>query len=38
MSGPSPSAASVGNVLTAQAILFDKELIPNLLENLEAFR
>lgn len=29
MSGPSPSAANVGNVLTAQAILFDKELIPN---------
>lgn len=30
MSGPNPSAQNVGNVLTAQAILFDKELIPNL--------
>ena len=30
MSGPTPSASNVGNVLTAQAILFDKELIPNL--------
>lgn len=30
MSGPNPSAANVSNVLTAQAILFDKELIPNL--------
>lgn len=28
--GPNPSAANVGNVLTAQAIVFDKELIPNL--------
>jgi len=33
MSGPSPSAQSVGNVLTAQSILFDKELIPNLFGN-----
>lgn len=30
MSGPNPSASNVSNVLTAQAILFDKELIPNL--------
>ncbi len=30
MSGPNPSAQNVGNILTAQAILFDKELIPNL--------
>jgi hypothetical protein len=28
--GANPSAANVGNVLTAQAVLFDKELIPNL--------
>jgi hypothetical protein len=27
---PNPSAANVGNILTAQSILFDKELIPNL--------
>lgn len=30
MGGPNPSAQNVSNVLTAQAILFDKELIPNL--------
>jgi hypothetical protein len=30
MSGPNPSGNNVSNVLTAQAILFDKELIPNL--------
>ena len=30
MAGPSPSGNSVSNVLTAQAIMFDKELIPNL--------
>ena len=30
MAGPNPSGSNVGNVLTAQAILFDKELIPNL--------
>ena len=30
MSGPNPSVSNVGNSLTAQAILFDKELIPNL--------
>ena len=30
MTGSNPSAMNVGNVLTAQAILFDKELIPNL--------
>lgn len=28
--GPNPSAANVGNVLTAAAIVFDKEIIPNL--------
>lgn len=27
---PNPSIANVGNILTAQSILFDKELIPNL--------
>lgn len=27
--GTNPSAVNVGNVLTAQAVLFDKELIPN---------
>src|SRR5271168_2411099 len=37
MSGPSPSAQSVGNVLTAQTILFDKELIPNLKGETDAF-
>lgn len=30
MGGSNPSAANVGNTLTANAILFDKELIPNL--------
>jgi hypothetical protein len=33
----SPSAANVGNTLTAQAILFDKELIPNLKGETDAF-
>lgn len=37
MGGPSPSAANVANVLTAQAILFDKELIPNLKGETDAF-
>lgn len=37
MSGPSPSASNVGNVLTAQAILFDKELIPNLKGETDGF-
>jgi hypothetical protein len=37
MSGPNPSAMNVGNVLTAQAILFDKELIPNLKGETDAF-
>lgn len=37
MSGPNPSAANVANVLTAQAIIFDKELIPNLKGNTNAF-
>jgi hypothetical protein len=37
MSGPTPSASNVGNVLTAQAILFDKELIPNLKGETDAF-
>jgi hypothetical protein len=37
MSGPNPSASNVGNVLTAQAILFDKELIPNLKGETDAF-
>jgi hypothetical protein len=35
--GPSPSASNVANVLTAQAILFDKELIPNLKGETDAF-
>jgi len=35
--GPSPSAMNVGNILTAQAILFDKELIPNLKGETDAF-
>jgi hypothetical protein len=30
MAGPNPSSSNVSNVLTAHAILFDKELIPNL--------
>ena len=37
MSGPNPAAQNVGNVLTAQAILFDKELIPNLKGETDAF-
>ena len=37
MSNTSPSAQNVGNVLTAQAILFDKELIPNLKGETDAF-
>src|SRR5271157_3711596 len=37
MSGPNPSGNSVANVLTAQAIIFDKELIPNLKGNTNAF-
>lgn len=37
MTGPTPSAANVSNVLTAQAILFDKELIPNLKGQTNAF-
>jgi hypothetical protein len=36
-SGPNPSAQNVANVLTAQAILFDKELIPNLKGETDAF-
>ena len=35
--GPTPSAMNVGNILTAQAILFDKELIPNLKGETDAF-
>lgn len=35
--GVSPSVANVGNVLTAQAIEFDAELIPNLKGNTAAF-
>ena len=34
---PNPSAANVGNILTAQSILFDKELIPNLKGETDAF-
>jgi hypothetical protein len=37
MSGPNPSAANVGNTLTAQTIEFDNELIPNLKSNTNAF-
>lgn len=37
MSGPNPSAVNVANILTAQAILFDKELIPNLKGQTDAF-
>jgi len=37
MSGPNPAAQNVSNVLTAQAILFDKELIPNLKGETDAF-
>jgi len=36
-SGPNPSAQNVANILTAQAILFDKELIPNLKGETDAF-
>src|SRR5260370_33998642 len=35
--GPNPSVANVGNILTAQSILFDKELIPNLKGETDAF-
>lgn len=35
--GPNPSAVNVGNILTAQSILFDKELIPNLKGETDAF-
>lgn len=35
--GPSPSSQNVANVLTAQAVLFDKELIPNLKGQTDAF-
>jgi hypothetical protein len=35
--GPSPSAVNVGNILTSQSILFDKELIPNLKGETDAF-
>jgi hypothetical protein len=34
---PNPSAVNVGNILTAQSILFDKELIPNLKGETDAF-
>jgi len=34
---PNPSAVNVGNTLTAQSILFDKELIPNLKGETDAF-
>jgi hypothetical protein len=37
MGGPNPSAVNVANTLTAQAILFDKELIPNLKGETDAF-
>lgn len=37
MAGPNPSGNNVANVLTAQAILFDKELIPNLKGETDAF-
>ena len=37
MGGPNPSGSNVSNVLTAQAILFDKELIPNLKGETDAF-
>lgn len=30
MAGPFPAGTNVGNVLTAQTIKFDMELIPNL--------
>lgn len=35
--GPIPSAANVGNVLTAQTIEYDRELIPNLKGETDAF-
>lgn len=35
--GPNPSASNVANVLTAQSVLFDKELIPNLKGETDAF-
>jgi hypothetical protein len=35
--GPNPSAVNVGNILTAQSILFDKELVPNLKGETDAF-
>lgn len=34
---PNPSAANVGNILTANTILFDKELVPNLKGETNAF-
>jgi len=37
MGGPNPSAANVGNILTANAIVFDKELVPNLKGETNAF-
>jgi len=37
MAGPNPAAQNVGNILTAQSILFDKELIPNLKGETDAF-
>lgn len=37
MAGPNPAGQNVGNVLTAQAIIFDKELIPNLKGETDAF-
>ncbi len=37
MPGPNPSGNSVSNVLTAQAIMFDKELVPNLKGETDAF-
>lgn len=37
MAGPNPSATNVGNTLTAQAIDFDNELIPNLKSETNAF-
>jgi hypothetical protein len=37
MAGTNPSGTNVGNLLTAQAIEFDDELIPNLKSNTNAF-
>jgi hypothetical protein len=34
---PNPAAANVGNILTANSIMFDKELIPNLKGETDAF-